>query len=93
MLRLIHLVTESAHRKGKKVSICGEMASSPEAASFLAGTGVDALSATPKMYLRMKNAVRNLNFRTAATQAISVLDMPGAEQVREFYDRENRTIF
>lgn len=93
VLRLIHLVTESAHRKGKKVSICGEMASSPEAASFLAGTGVDALSATPKMYLRMKNAVRNLNFRTAATQAISVLDMPGAEQVREFYDRENRTIF
>lgn len=93
VLRLINLVAESAHRKGKKVSICGEMASSPEAASFLTGIGVDALSSPPKMYLRMKNAVRNLNFRAAAAHAISVLDMPGAKQVREFYDRENRQSF
>lgn len=91
VLRLLHLITEAAKRCGKEVSICGEMASDPEAAAFLVGIGVDTLSVTPKMFLRIKNAVRKLNFKTSAAMALSALDLPSAKKVRALFDRENST--
>jgi pyruvate,water dikinase len=46
--RLISMVVESAHKKGRKVGICGQAPSDyPEFAEFLAGLGIDSMSLTP----------------------------------------------
>jgi pyruvate,water dikinase len=46
--RLIQMVVEAAHRRGRKVGICGQAPSDfPEFASWLAGIGIDSMSLNP----------------------------------------------
>jgi pyruvate,water dikinase len=46
--RLIGMVVEAAHRKGRKVGICGQAPSDyPEFAEFLASLGIDSISLMP----------------------------------------------
>jgi len=46
--RMIEMVVASAHRKGRKVGICGQAPSDhPEFAEFLTGIGIDSISLTP----------------------------------------------
>ena len=46
--RLIGMVVEAAHRKGRKVGLCGQAPSDyPEFAEFLAGIGIDSISLNP----------------------------------------------
>jgi len=46
--RLIAMVVEAAHRKGRKVGLCGQAPSDhPEFAEFLVGLGIDSISLTP----------------------------------------------
>ncbi len=46
--RLIEMVIEAAHKKGRKVGICGQAPSDhPEFAKFLADAGIDTISVTP----------------------------------------------
>ncbi len=43
--RLVAMVVEAAHRKGRKVGICGQAPSDhPDFAEFLAGVGIDSIS-------------------------------------------------
>ncbi|MFO0911192.1 MAG: putative PEP-binding protein [Isosphaeraceae bacterium] len=44
ILRLIKMAIDAAHRAGKPISVCGEMAGDPVGAQVLAAFGVDALS-------------------------------------------------
>jgi pyruvate,water dikinase len=46
--RLIRMVVEAAHRKNRKVGICGQAPSDyPEFAEFLADIGIDSISLNP----------------------------------------------
>jgi pyruvate,water dikinase len=46
--RLIEMVIEAAHRRGRKVGICGQAPSDhPDFAEFLADAGIDTISLTP----------------------------------------------
>jgi pyruvate,water dikinase len=46
--RMIAMVVEAAHRKDRKVGICGQAPSDhPDFAEFLAGLGIDSISLTP----------------------------------------------
>jgi pyruvate,water dikinase len=46
--RLIAMVVEGAHRRGRKVGICGQAPSDhPDFAEFLTGLGIDSISLTP----------------------------------------------
>jgi len=46
--RLIEMVVEAAHRKGRKVGLCGQAPSDhPDFAEFLVGAGIDTISLTP----------------------------------------------
>ncbi|MDR0953059.1 MAG: phosphoenolpyruvate--protein phosphotransferase [Elusimicrobiota bacterium] len=94
VLRTINFVVQAARKKGKTVSICGEMASDPEMVPFLVGIGVDILSVSPRMFLRIKNTLRNLNFKDCsnlAQAAILLSSSADIKKLKEYYktDEEN----
>ncbi len=94
VLRTINFIIQAARKKGKPVSICGEMASDPELVPFLVGLGVDILSLSPRMFLRIKNTLRNLNFKDCSNLAQAALLMPSSTEIRklkEFYKTDEES--
>jgi phosphotransferase system enzyme I (PtsP) len=75
VLNAIHQVIEAAHRHGKPVSVCGEMAGDPAGALLLLGMGVDTLSMSPALLAQVKFAIRCFTRRRARQLADTALDM------------------
>ena len=88
VLRLINLVVQTAHKKGKPVSVCGEMASDPYAIPVLVGLGVDMLSVPIKLYLRSKFAVRSMNFEKFSALSQHLLGLSTAAEIRKIIEEE-----
>ncbi|MFA6433881.1 MAG: phosphoenolpyruvate--protein phosphotransferase [Elusimicrobiales bacterium] len=88
VLRLINLVVQTAHKKGKPVSVCGEMASDPYAIPVLVGLGVDILSVPIKMQLRSKYAVRSMNFEKFSVLSQQLLGLSTAAEIRRIIEEE-----
>ncbi len=83
VIRIINLVVQSAHKKGKDVSVCGEMASDAITAALLVGLGVDTLSVPPRRYYKIKHMVRGLSFAKCSNLAQQALVMSSGNEVRE----------
>lgn len=88
VLRLINLVVQTAHKKGKPVSVCGEMASDAWAIPVLAGLGVDVLSVPPKLYLRVKHSVRSMSFERFSQVSQHLLSLASSEEIRKVIEEE-----
>ncbi len=58
VMRLIHMVVENAHNAGIWVGICGELGADTSLTQEFIDIGVDELSVTPSMLLRVRKAVR-----------------------------------
>jgi phosphotransferase system enzyme I (PtsI) len=82
VLRLITMITEAAHRHGRLVSICGEMASDPTMTALLIGLGIDELSCAPSALPRLRAAVRATNAARARQQAHAALAATSLEEVQ-----------
>lgn len=61
VLRMIEMVTENAHKAGKKVGICGELASDTELTEWFVSIGVDELSVVPAYILKMRQVIRRIS--------------------------------
>ena len=57
VLQLIAQTIRAAHRAGKPVAVCGEMAGDPQATALLLGMGLQAFSMHPASLLRIKQEV------------------------------------
>jgi len=58
--RVLALVAEgvdAAHRAGRSVTVCGEMAGEPRGAEILVGLGVDAISVAPSRWAEVRGAL------------------------------------
>ncbi len=84
--RTIHSIIQTAHKRNKPVSICGEIASDSKMLPLLLGWQVDALSVTPRMYLRVKNNIRNLNFEHCSDLAQAALLMGSSAEIRNLIE-------
>lgn len=84
--RTIHNIIQTAHKRGKSVSICGEIASDSKMLPLLLGWQVDGLSVTPRMYLRVKNNIRNLNFEHCSDLAQAALLMGSSAEIRNLVE-------
>mgnify|MGYP000014568478 CR=1 FL=1 len=82
VLRIINLIVQTAHKKGKKVSVCGEMATEPLAAALLVGLGVDILSVPVKMYLRLKYVLRSIGFEEMVQVAQNALGLVRSDDIK-----------
>ena len=84
--RTIHNIIQTAHKRSKTVSICGEIASDSKMLPLLLGWQVDSLSVTPRMYLRVKNNIRNLNFEHCSDMAQAALLMGSSAEIRNLVE-------
>lgn len=60
IIRMIRMVIDNAHRCGKWVGICGELAADLDLTDAFVKMGVDELSVVPSMILRLRKHIREL---------------------------------
>lgn len=89
ILRLIKLVINNAHKEGKFVGICGEMASDLGAIPILIGMGIDELSMSAGSIPKVKNLIRNSNYEHCKIISEKVLNLSSAEQIEEYLKSRN----
>lgn len=61
ILKMIQMVVENAHKHGKWVGICGELGADLELTETFVRMGVDELSVSPSMILKLRKAVREMS--------------------------------
>lgn len=82
VLRAIFDAVAAAHRQGKPIGVCGEMAGDPLAALLLLGMGVDSLSMSVSSLPRVKRIVRHFTRRRAQELLRGALEKEDAVAVR-----------
>ncbi len=60
VLRLIGMTVENAHKAGIWAGICGELAADTSLTKTFVDMGVDELSVSPSMVLKVRKAVREI---------------------------------
>lgn len=89
VLRMINHIIQACHKKKVEVSVCGEMASDPELVPFLVGLGIDSLSISTRMFLRIKNTLRNLNFEDCSNLAQAAILMGSSDEIRKLNEKHS----
>jgi phosphotransferase system enzyme I (PtsP) len=86
VLAAVHHTVETAHRNGKPVGVCGEMAGDPAAVILLLAMGVDSLSMSVSSLARIKWVVRNVSRQQTQQSLAAVLQMDDAREIRAHLD-------
>ena len=84
VLRLIRDVIVAAHKEGKWVGMCGELAGEPLAAPILLGLGLDEFSMNPPMVPVVKQILRNLNAEEMKSLAELALELESPQEIQQF---------
>lgn len=90
VVRTIRQIIQTAHQRGRQVSICGEIASDVRMVPMLLGLEVDTLSVPPRMFLRIKNRIRNLNFEACSDMAQATLLASSSEEIRKLIETQSQ---
>ena len=61
ILRLIEMAAENAHRHGKWIGICGELAADTSLTETFLRMGIDELSVSPAFVQKVRDTVRSIN--------------------------------
>ncbi|MED0702625.1 phosphoenolpyruvate--protein phosphotransferase [Aeribacillus composti] len=84
ILRLISIVIDAAHKEGKWVGMCGEMAGDPIAIPLLLGLGLDEFSMSATSILPARSQIKKLSKQEAESFKEKVLSMQTTEEVVSF---------
>jgi phosphoenolpyruvate-protein kinase (PTS system EI component) len=82
VLRLIAKTVAAAGVHGRKVAVCGALASDPMAVPILIGLGVHELSVVPSVIPQLKALIATLSVAGCTTLATHALERETAEAVR-----------
>jgi multiphosphoryl transfer protein len=82
VLRLMQAVVEGAKKRDRHVSVCGDAASDPLAASIFAGLGIRSVSVRPRQVAEIKGLLRELHLAELATIASEAVACKDATAVR-----------
>ena len=63
ILRLIKFAADNAHKYGKWIGICGELAADTSLTERFLRMGIDELSVSPSYVLKVRDTVRNINLK------------------------------
>jgi phosphotransferase system enzyme I (PtsI) len=81
VLRSLEITVEAAHRHGKPISICGEMAGDPLSLPLLLGLGFDRFSVSPYLVPEIKQSIRSLRYEECRSLATDALGLPDPKDV------------
>jgi phosphotransferase system enzyme I (PtsI) len=84
VLRLIRFVIEQANHHKIKVSICGELASDPQATLLLLGMGLKEFSMSAASIPPIKNVIRNNTYLKAKEVCESVMAMDNSKSIIDY---------
>ena len=84
VFRLIKMVIDAAHAKGKWVGLCGEMAGELLAIPILLGLGLDEFSMNPPAIPFAKRLIRSISLEKSKEVAEVALNLKGDEEIREY---------
>ncbi|MCS7283510.1 MAG: phosphoenolpyruvate--protein phosphotransferase [Anaerolineae bacterium] len=84
VLRLIGQVIDTAHRYGKLVGLCGELAGEPLAIPLLLGLGLDEFSMNPAAIPHAKWLIRRMSMAQAREVAQQALQFTSAAEVVQY---------
>ncbi len=87
LLRLIGMVIENAHKEGKWVGMCGEMAGEIKALPLLIGLGLDEYSMSASGILRARYTAAKIDAGEAKALAKEALTKANQEEILELVDR------
>ncbi len=73
----------AAHKEGKWVGMCGELAGEPLAAPILLGLGLDEFSMNPPMVPVVKQILRNLNAQEMQALAEQALQLESPQEIQQ----------
>ena len=92
LLRLIAMVIKNAHKEGKWVGMCGEMAGEVKALPLLIGLGLDEFSMSASGILQMRYLAAHINADDASALAEEALTKSNQEEVLQLIDSLMRDI-
>ena len=81
VIRSIKLTVDNAHKMGKKVAICGEMASEKRYVKLLLALGVDELSVSPGRLLLIKKEIIDSNITEMKLKLDKILSCKTSKEV------------
>lgn len=84
IFRLIKMVIDAAHKEGKWVSLCGEMAGDKVAIPLLLGLGLDEFSVNASAILPIRSFISQLSLLEIKELSKIVLQMESAEEVKNY---------
>ncbi|MDP2226730.1 MAG: phosphoenolpyruvate--protein phosphotransferase [Moraxellaceae bacterium] len=88
VLRALQIVVDEAHRVGRPVGICGEMAGDPATAILLVAMGFDSLSMSASNLLRVRKAIRTIPFIQARSLLEQVMQVDNAAVIKSLVEFE-----
>lgn len=71
VLRMVRMVVESAHKEGKRVGICGELAADTALTGKFLEMGVDFLSVVPACVLPVRKAIRETDLSEVSAPKVN----------------------
>ncbi|MDW0109894.1 phosphoenolpyruvate--protein phosphotransferase [Sporosarcina aquimarina] len=84
ILRLINNVIQAAHKEGKWVGMCGEVAGDPLSIPVLLGMGLDEFSMSPSSILKARAQFASLSKAEWESYIPEILQMETSEKIIEF---------
>ncbi|PID15381.1 phosphoenolpyruvate--protein phosphotransferase [Sporosarcina sp. P34] len=84
ILRFIKLIIDAAHKEGKAVGMCGEMARDETAIPILLAMGLDEFSMSASSILRARSQIKNLSKTALESQIDHILSLSTADEVLQF---------
>ncbi len=86
ILRLLKMIIDGAHKEGKWVGMCGEMAGDEKAIPLLLGLGLDEFSMSASSILQARSIVREANYEELKELTDKALNCGTTEEVLALFD-------
>jgi len=83
VIRSIKLTVDNAHKKGKKVAVCGEMASEKKYVKLLLALGVDELSVSPGRLLIIKKEIIDCDIAEMRAKLDKILSCKTSKEINK----------
>ncbi len=86
ILRLVKMTIDGAHKEGKWVGMCGEMAGDEKAIPLLLGLGLDEFSMSASSILEARSIIRGLKYSDMQALSEKALAASTTDEVLELLD-------